>query len=247
MRHQGDPARVALITGAATRIGAALTKSLHQQGFKVLIHCRHQRQTAAQLADSLNQKRPDSAAVLGAELSDAEAVLRLAQDSRHVFGPISVLINNASVFAPEPPSDTLTHWNHTIDTNLRAPWLLAQALADDLRKMQGQIINLVDIYADHPLPHHSAYSSSKAGLQMLTKSLALDLAPEVRVNGIAPGAILWPEPPPPEARKQALLQRIPLRRLGSTAAIVEAALFLLRCDYVTGQVIKVDGGRSLAL
>jgi pteridine reductase len=248
MTESGPRTGVALITGAADRIGAGLAEYLHGCGMEVIIHCRSQRDKAEQLARTLNSRRADSATVIAADLSDAAQVAQLVQNSKACFGPVSLLINNASVFNADPsPEQALACWHDTLDTNLRAPWLLAMACADDLRQRRGNIINLIDIYADHPLPGHAIYNTSKAGLQMLTRSLARELAPEVRVNGIAPGAILWPEQAPSPDRQQALLDRIPLGRLGSTRAIIEAADFLLRCDYITGQVIKIDGGRSLAI
>ena len=240
--------RVALVTGAADRIGAALVRDLHQHGYRVLIHYRSKREQAEALASELNQQRPNSVVTIQADLADAKAVSQLTETAAQTFGSLSLLINNASVFAPDPAEPLATEfWDHTLDTNVRAPWLLARALAPELKRQQGSIINLIDIYADHPLARHSAYNSSKAGLAMLTKSLALELAPDIRVNGIAPGAILWPEPAPSLEKQQSILGKIPLGRIGSPAAIVEAARFLLSCDYITGQIIKIDGGRSLAI
>lgn len=240
--------KVALITGAADRIGAAMAKALHQHGYNVLIHYRSKHEQAQALSNELNQQRPDSALTLQADLSDAASVAKLAEAATRSLGRLDLLINNASVFAPDPTESVpIEFWTHTLDTNLRAPWLLARALAPELKQRQGNIINLIDIYADHPLSRHSIYNTSKAGLSMLTKAMALELSPEIRVNGIAPGAILWPDLPPSLEKQQTILSKIPLGRIGNPAAIVAAMRFLLNCDYITGQIIKVDGGRSLAI
>jgi len=241
---------VALITGAAHRVGAELARTLHDAGFRVLIHCHASRGTAEALAATLNKQRADSAACLQADLNVHADVLQLAQRAKAQWSRIDVLINNASRFYPTPQGsvDEAT-WNDLFGSNLKAPFFLAQALAPAIAEQQGSIINIIDINAQRPLPQYPVYCAAKAGLAMLTQALALELAPQVRVNGIAPGAILWPEGMSDDdngEEQRAMLAKIPLARRGSVIDIARTALFLINdAPYITGQIISVDGGRLL--
>ncbi len=238
-------APVALITGAARRIGRQLCIRLHQQGFQVLIHCNRSIEDAEHLAAELNQQRADSVRVLQADLCDPEAVTLLAARVIEQWQRLDVLINNASSFYPTPIEETAQQdWDNLIGSNLRAPFFLSQSLAPLLSVQRGCIINLVDIHALRPLKGHCLYSVAKAGNAMLTQSLAKELAPDIRVNGIAPGAILWPESSQ-EEEHEALLEKIPLGHFGDPDDIADTALFLMQQSYITGQIIAVDGGKSL--
>jgi pteridine reductase len=239
--------RVAVVTGGGRRIGAAIGETLHAAGALLLIHCNTSRAEASALAERLNQARPDSASVICENLLDPGAPDRIVAAALDRHGRLDVLVNNASSFYPTPIGEiTEKNWQDLIGTNLKAPLFLAQAAAEALGAVSGCIINLVDIHADRPLPDHAVYACAKAGNAMLVKSLARDLAPSVRVNGIAPGAILWPEAGLAQAEKAATLDRVPLRRLGSPGDIAGAALYLARdAGYVTGQIIAVDGGRTV--
>jgi pteridine reductase len=241
---------VVLITGAAQRIGAALAKALHTAGYRILIHYHASQDTAQALATSLNQKRADSAACIRANLNVHDDVLLLARQALAQWSRVDVLINNASRFYPtKTGSVDETTWNDLFASNLKAPFFLAQALAPAIAQHNGSIINIVDINAQRPLAAHTVYCTAKAGLAMLTQALALELAPQVRVNGIAPGAILWPEKMSGDdngTEQRAMLAKIPLARRGSPADIVRTALFLVNdAPYITGQIISVDGGRLL--
>jgi pteridine reductase len=239
--------RVALITGAAHRLGAEIAHHLHQAGLRVLIHYRNSNAPADALAAELNALRPDSARTLAADLLDLAAVEQLAQAAQTTWGRVDVLINNASTYYPTPiGSITSTHWDDLIGSNLRAPLFLSQALAPSLKERGGSIVNMVDIHAEKPLPEHPVYSVAKAGLAMLTRALATELSPEVRVNAVAPGIILWPERELSNTEKSAMLERVALGRKGEPSDIAETVRFLaLDAIYVTGQIIAVDGGRSL--
>ncbi|MCK9505662.1 MAG: pteridine reductase [Porticoccaceae bacterium] len=241
---------VALVTGGARRIGAAIARALHSEGYRVIIHHHHSVTEATALCRELNQARPDSAALLAADLACIDQTRSLADAALQCWQRLDAIVNNASMFYPTPlATATDEQWRNLMDTNLRAPFSLVQALADELRRRRGRIVNIVDINARYPLDNFSLYCITKAGLAMLTKSLALELAPQVQVNAIAPGAILWPEgnaPLPAEAR-QDLLAATPLRRLGEVDDIARLAVFLITsASYVTGQTIAVDGGLSLA-
>jgi len=242
-------AKVALVTGAAKRIGAALARTLHQEGFSILIHYDTSDTDAKSLQAELETGRPGSAHCLSADLSDFLAVEQFAKEAISVWGHIDVLINNAARFYPtEVGSLTANNWDDLINTNLRAPLFLSQALAETLKHSLGCILNLVDIYAERPLKGHPIYSISKAGMAMLTKSLAIELGPEVRVNGIAPGAILWPGQAADinATEKERVLNRVTLKKMGNPQDICQAALFLInQAPYITGQIINVDGGRTL--
>lgn len=241
---------VALITGGARRIGAAITREFHAQGYDVAIHYRRSRSEAESLGKTLNDIRPRSAACFQADLTRMDDIRRMASVVTHQWQRLDTIVNNASSFYPTPfKSVNEAQWNDLLDGNLKGPFFLAQALAGELRNSRGTIVNIVDINARYPLRNFSVYCIAKAGLAMLTKSLALELAPEVRVNGIAPGAILWPDEDaqmPMEAR-EAMLSRIPLHHLGQPEDIARLAVFLAATPgYLTGQVIAVDGGLSLS-
>lgn len=243
-------ARVALVTGGAQRIGAAIVRTLHANGCRILIHYRRSREAALDLADELNLARADSCAVLGADLCDASAVQALAQQAGAHWGRIDLLVNNASDFFATPLGDVgVDDWNRIFGSNLQGPFFLSQALAPVLARAQGAIVNIVDVHATLPLAQHAVYTMAKAGLAMMTRALALELAPAVRVNGVAPGAILWPAQPNPELAAEhagQLLAQTALRRIGEPADIAGAVRYLgLDAPYVTGQILAVDGGRSL--
>ena len=239
--------RVALITGGARRIGAAIARTLHAEGMNLIIHYRNSGDNAKTLADELNQHRSGSVALAKADLEKTEDCSRLAQQAIDAFGRIHALINNASAFFPTPLGEiSQKHWETLLGVNLKAPFFLSQACAEALTSTQGAIINLTDIYAKRPLPKHSVYSVSKAGLVALTHSLAQELGPDVRVNAIAPGAILWPESGDTQENQEEIIRRTPLGRLGDPGDIAGTVLFLLRdAPFITGQVINVDGGRSV--
>ena len=238
---------VVLITGAGKRIGAALAEHLHARGYAVALHYQHSKPEADALRDAFNSTRAGSAISLQADLGQAKARDALVPAVIGHFGRLDVLINNASSFYPTPIGATTdADWDALFGTNARAPFFLAQAAAPYLRERRGCIVNLLDIFAERPKPNHTVYCMAKAAQRMLTQSLALELAPDVRVNGIAPGAILWPESGKSEAQKQAIIDVTPLARIGSVADICEAAGFLIEsAGYCTGQIIDVDGGRLL--
>jgi pteridine reductase len=238
---------VVLITGAAQRLGAATARALHARGWRVLVHCRQSREKAEELAAELNVKRADSCAVLQADLAEDAEVPRLADAARTVWSRVDALINNASSFYPTAIGTATTeNWDDLFSSNARAPFFLAQALAPELRRRHGAIINMLDIHAERPLREHTLYCMAKAANAMMTQSLARELAPDIRVNGVAPGAILWPSQGSHAAMQEKVLAGIPLQRLGEPADIARTIIFLLEeAPYITGQIIAVDGGRSL--
>lgn len=236
-----------LITGAAKRIGAACARLLHDQGCNVLLHYKSSQQEAVQLCDELNQKRPDSAKAIQGNLLDMEELETVAELALSSWGGVDVLINNASSFYPTPIANiSEDQWDELLGSNLKAPFFLVKALSDSLAERQGCVINIVDIHAERGLPGYPVYSIAKAGLVAMTKILAKELAPTIRVNAVAPGAILWPESGLSENNKDEILQRVPLARCGSPEDIAKAVLYLVKdADYVTGQILTVDGGRTL--
>jgi pteridine reductase len=239
--------KVALVTGAARRIGAEIALALHRVGADVIVHYRHSTADARQLVGRLNERRPESAIAAAADLGQANEITQLADASLAWQGRLDILVNNASSFYPTPLGTvTEDDWDDLMGSNLKAPLFLAQALAPALLEAGGNIVNIVDIHARQPLRDHPVYSPAKAGLAMLTRSLAKDLAPTVRVNGVAPGAILWPESDMTDETKGSMLDQLPLGRAGRPADIAGCVLFLV-CDalYMTGQVVAVDGGRSI--
>ena len=238
---------VVLITGAAKRIGAQIAKTLHHSGMRIILHYHHSATAALELVNSLNAQRPDSACSFAADLSEIQAIEQLAQSARNHWGRLDVLVNNASAFYPtELGTLNKTHWEALVNINMRAPLFLSCALADALAEQHGCIVNIGDIHAIRPLKQHTVYSASKAGLAMITQSLAKELAPKVRCNAVYPGAILWPENDYNDQKKQDVLDRTMLKRAGHPEDIASAVLFLVRdANYITGQTIAVDGGRTL--
>lgn len=236
----------ALITGAAARLGRAIAEELHLD-HRVVIHYRNSEQAALALVEELNRRRPGSAAAVHSNLATAADCQQLAETALACFGEVSLLVNNASAFFPTPiGSADEQQWDALIGSNLKAPFFLSQALAPALSRSRGSIVNLADIHADKPMPAHTIYCAAKAGLVMLTKSMARELAPGVRVNAVAPGAILWPEQESEGYNKGQILARIPMQRSGDPSDIARTVRFLAAdAPYITGQVIAVDGGRSL--
>lgn len=238
---------VVLVTGAARRIGAAIVTRLHANGARVAIHYRGSNDEARRLAASLNEQRPDSADTFQADLLRGEDIGSLVENVVAWGGRLDALVNNASTFYPTPVG-TITdkEWDDLVGSNFKAPLFLSQAAAPHLRKTGGAIVNIVDIHAQRPLRDHPVYGPAKAALAMLTRSLAKDLAPDIRVNGVSPGAILWPEDGMSESIQHTILRQVPLKRAGDPDDIAGCVLFLLRdAPYVTGQIIAVDGGRSM--
>ncbi len=239
---------VALITGASQRLGAATAILLHQQGYNIVIHYRHSAIEAQTLTDTLNQTRENSCTCLHADLNKPSDIQQLCQQSVQHWQRLDLLINNASSFFPTAIGETSTeHWDDLFASNCKAPFFLSQELAPTLAKHQGNIVNMIDIHASAPLKNHTVYCMAKSALQMMTRSLAKELAPNIRVNGVAPGAILWPKP---EAEvtaeeKNNILSGIPLERLGTLEDIAKTIIFLATSPYITGQIIAVDGGRSI--
>ena len=237
----------ALVTGAAERLGAQIARTLHQNGANLIIHYRSSATAARSLVAELNQQRENSALALCADLASQQELEKLAAAGCAAFDGLDLLVNNASSFYPTRFGEIdQQQWDDLIASNYRAPLFLSQACYPALKAAAGCIINLVDIYASTPLNRHSVYCSAKAANQMLVKSLALELAPEVRVNGIAPGAILWPESGDSTNYQQAIIDRVPLQRCGAPRNIADTVLFLAVNDYITGEVIRVDGGRLLS-
>jgi pteridine reductase len=241
--------KVALITGGARRVGAEMARLLHAHGMNLVIHYRSSSDDAQALQTELEKHRPKSVALAKGDLLKVAQLPGIVEAAAAAFGRLDVLVNNASSFYPTPVGmATEEQWDDLIGTNLRAPFFLAQAAAPHLKKTRGCIVNIADIHADRPIKRYPIYCMAKAGIVMLTRSLARELAPEVRVNAIAPGTILWPEGEAEvsEAQKQEMLTRIPLGRSGSPDDIASTALFLIRdATYINGQVIAVDGGRTV--
>lgn len=242
--------KVYLITGAARRVGATIARTLHANGANILLHFRSSKNDAEMLKSDLEANRIDSVHLIQGDFDQSGTYAQVADQSLH-WGRVDGLINNASTFFPTPMGGiTEEHWDQLINPNLKIPLFLSQALAPALQKTKGSIVNIVDIHAERPLKNHSVYCAAKAGLAMLTKSLACDLGPEVRVNGVAPGAILWPESDTnqnalDESAKQTIMSRTFLKRQGSPDDIASAVLYFMKdAHYVTGQILAVDGGRS---
>ncbi len=238
-----------LITGAAQRIGAQTTREMHARGYNIILHYRGSKAEAETIADQLNRQRTNSVKCLQADLTQHDQVLTLAAEAQNCFGRIDVLINNASTFYPTPVNTaTEDDWQTLIDSNLKGPFFLTQALTEELRARQGCIINIVDIHSEKPMRHHTVYSIAKAGVAMMTKTLAKELAPEIRVNGVSPGAILWPEEGMKNEHMTSILSKVPLNKTGDPSDIARTVAFLVDdAPYISGQIIAVDGGRSLSM
>lgn len=241
---------VVLITGAGKRVGAATARRLHARGWLLLLHCRSSLVASEALAAECNAFRPGSARVLVADLDQATDVQRLAQEAMAAWGRLDALVNNASSFFPTPMGTASDDdWDRLFASNARAPFFLTQALMPALSaRGRGAVVNLIDIHADYPLAGHTLYCMAKAALAAMTRSLAKELAPAVRVNGVSPGAILWPEGSGEmdAATQAAVLASVPLGRIGGVDAVAAAVEFLIAgTDYVSGQILAVDGGRSV--
>lgn len=239
--------KVVLVTGAAKRIGAACVRRLHAAGFNVVLHFHESAAEAGELAEQLNAVRPNSVYLIKANLLHLSEVLRLAEEAERVWGGLDALVNNASLFRPGALGKiTEADWDGLMASNLKAPLFLSQALAPALAKRKGCVVNIADIHGERGLPGYLAYSVTKAGMLAMTRAMARELAPEVRVNAVSPGAILWPENETDTSRQAEILQKVPLQRCGTVDDIARAVRFLIcDADYVTGQVLAVDGGRLL--
>jgi pteridine reductase len=243
--------KVVLITAGAKRVGAAICRKLHQRGASLMVHYRSSLEEAQGLESELNQIRPDSVALVQADLLDISQIPRLISQTIQKFGKLDALINNASSFFATPVGAiTEAGWDDLIGSNLKAPLFLSQEAAPHLKNQLGCIVNIVDIHANRPLKNYVIYSSAKAGLSSLTRSLALELAPEIRVNGVSPGPILWPENDEWKdlSVRQSIISKTLLKRMGEPNDIARTVLFLIAdAPYITGQIIVVDGGRSINL
>lgn len=239
--------KAVLITGAARRVGAAIARTLHAHGANIIIHHSSSAPEAQALQAELETARRGSAALVRADLLEAAACVRVIDEASRAFGRLDALINNASSFYPTPVGEiTEATWNDLIGSNLEAPLFLSQAAVPHLKRAQGLILNLVDIHASRPLKRHTVYSIAKAGLVMLTRSLARELGPEIRVNAIAPGPVLWPEGGVDQALMDEIVSRTALKRIGSPEDVARAVLFFVKdAPYITGQILAVDGGRSI--
>ena len=236
--------KTALITGGAARIGAQIAKTLHKNDFNIIIHCNQSKDKAQLLCDELNLLKEKSAKVVVGNLNNIDSINKIVESVES----IDLLVNNASVFYPLSVDESDSeNWDNILDVNLKAPFFLSKGLSQKLNSSEGSIINIIDIHADRPLKKHSVYNISKAGLKMLTLTLAKELAPSVRVNGVSPGSILWPQEGAEisESDKSIMLERIALKRQGSPQDIADTVLFLANSNYLTGQIINVDGGRTL--
>ena len=238
--------KTVLITGAAKRIGACIARTLHGHGANVVIHYHHSAAAANELAANLNAIRMDSALTVQGDLSGDDSYTAIVSKARGWKDRLDVLVNNASAFYPAGIADTTpAQWEELIGTNMKAPFFLAQQAAPFLRETQGCIVNITDIHAERPLGNYPVYSAAKAGLVMLTRALAKELGPLIRVNAVSPGAIIWPEDMD-EQTQQEILSRTALKKTGTAEDIANAVRFLITdADYITGQVLSVDGGRTL--
>jgi pteridine reductase len=242
---------IALITGSAKRVGAQIARTLHARGIDVAVHYRGSASDAAALVSQFNARRADSAVAFAADLNKTDSLQKLVTEVVTTFGQLNFLVNNASSFFATPVGEiNETAWDDLIGSNLKAPLFLSQAAAPHLRSAGGAIVNIIDIHTTRPLANFVTYNAAKAGLEGLTRSLALDLAPEVRVNGVSPGAIVWPEGDATydDAERKRITEQVPLKRVGSPDDIARTVAFLLLdAPYITGQVLAVDGGRQLVL
>ncbi|MDX1810569.1 MAG: pteridine reductase [Gammaproteobacteria bacterium] len=238
--------KVILVSGAAHRVGKQIARTLHESGAKIIIHYRRSQQAAEQLSQELNTQRANSAQIVCADLDQQTAYESLIAESHACFGQLDALINNASEFFPtEIGTVTPENWDSLFNSNLKAPFFLAQAALPHLRKTSGNIINIVDIHADRPMKGYPVYCMAKAGLAMMTKALAKELGPDIRVNGVAPGAVMWPDDMPEDVQNE-ILARTALKKPGSALDIAKTVRFILQdAPYMTGQIIAIDGGRSL--
>ena len=246
-RTSQSSTRTALVTGAARRIGACIAETLHQRGCDVFLHYHSSSDSVDDLAARLNKIRPDSATVVQADLGSSDDIENMADQVRSATDSLELLVNNASQFFPTTVGSTSAQeWDDLMNSNLRGAYFLTQALLPELAVAGGSIVNLLDVHATRPMRGHAVYCMAKAGLQMMTLALAKELGPQVRVNGVAPGAILWPENESSSELQQEILKRTVMGRAGEPQDIASAVVYLgLDAPYVTGQVLAVDGGRSL--
>lgn len=240
--------QVALVTGAARRVGACIARQLHQMGMNIAIHYNHSQSAAEELCNELNKLRVDSAITCRASLNEILTLPRLIETVTAKWGRLDLLVNNASSFYPTPLGQvTETAWDDLQASNIKGAFFLSQAAYPHLKTAQGAIINITDIHAQKPLKNYAAYTIAKAGLKMMTKALAREMAPAVRVNGVAPGSMIWPEAKNElsDAQKQEIIERTLLKKHGQPEDIAETVCFLYRSKYITGQIIAVDGGASI--
>ncbi len=236
--------KTALVTGGAARIGAQIAKTLHDNNFKIIIHCNESLEKAEILSEKLNSKRKNTVEVVSGNLNSIDSIKSIVDS----IDSLDLLVNNASVFYPKSVEDSdIKVWDEVLNVNLRAPFFLSKGLSKKLSTTNGSIINIIDIHSERPLKNHSVYNISKAGLKMMTQTLAKELAPSVRVNGVSPGSILWPEASAEisDLEKKLMLERIALNKQGSPQDIADTVLFLANSEYITGQIINIDGGRTL--
>lgn len=243
--------KVILVTGGAKRVGAAICRKLHAQGANLMVHYRSSQNDAQMLRQTLEQMRPDSVELVQADLLEMERIPGLVEETVRRFGKLDALVNNASSFFPTPIGQlTEQAWVDLIGSNLKAPLFLSQAAVPYLEKQHGCIVNIVDIHVEHPLKNYVIYNAAKGGLAALTRSLALELAPFIRVNGVAPGPIMWPEHEEwiDQSLRKEIIDRTLLKRMGEPEDIAKAVYFLIAdAPFITGQIIVVDGGRSINL
>ena len=249
METNGTPRRVALVTGAARRVGAGIARALHAAGYDLALHYRRSRAEMEALCAELDAQRAASTIAVEADLADERAPGDIVEKCIARFGRLDALVNNASAFFPTPiGAVTPAQWHELFASNAQAPFFLAQAARPHLSAVRGSIVNLIDIYAERPLAGHAVYCMAKAALAMMTLALARELGPGIRVNAVAPGAVLWPDAGKDYADRQELVARTPLKRAGAPEDVARAVLFLLRdATFTTGQILRVDGGRALAI
>ena len=236
--------KTALVTGGAARIGAQIAKTLHDNNFKIIIHCNESLEKAEILSEKLNSKRKNTVEVVSGNLNSIDSIKSIVDS----IDSLDLLVNNASVFYPKSVKDSdIKVWDEVLNVNLRAPFFLSRGLSEKLSTTSGSIINIIDIHSERPLKNHAVYNISKDGLKMMTQTLAKELAPSVRVNGVSPGSILWPEASAEisDLEKKLMLERIALNKQGSPQDIADTVLFLANSEYITGQIINIDGGRTL--
>ncbi len=237
---------VVLVTGSAQRIGACIARAFHDAGYFVLLHCRSKVAQAEHLMEELNQQRLNSAALVQGDIAETEGRAQIYRAVKEQTGSLDVLIHNASAFYPTPIEDaTEDHWDQIMDSNVKGPYFLTQSLLPLLQESRGKIVFLGDVYGDRPLEKHSIYSASKSSALMMTQALAQELGPDIRVNAVSPGAILWPEHQDSPDHQATVLDKTALKRTGTPLDIARTVLFVTQSEYVTGQNIRVDGGRSI--